>query len=708
MLMEWMCKVIAVSLAVGLLALPEWVTAQQNAPVPWVLDAAVPGPDLPPRGRSLFDYLRGASETPVPFPFTALLTRIRARLQLPDAALEPYAAVLIPVGRSLQRHAAAPDYYRFPRVVVAVLGESATPATPLLKDRLYLGYQEQSGVLEVISYNEAMGRFEFQVVKDYRPGATPRVYYARRAICTACHQNQAPIFARPLWRETNANPAVAARLLEKQRDFYGITVRRGVDIPGAIDAATQRANSYAFTQLLWTEGCDATPEAAHCRAALIEAALQLRLSGRRAYRSSSAALAAIRAVWQRRWPAGLRQPNPDIPNRDPLAEGNAAATAREVSVPVAVDPLLPRPALAVVHFEQGNDQDAVIAGLAEFFSEADIQQLDAALTQRGKDMQPRSYSADCQFTRTSDQTSQWRLDVRCAAASEPALAVEGRLYFSGQHLQRGAFDRIRVQDDTLNDVSVSADIVASASGIDLSLQRGALQARRRNGNALTTLRLQWPAAAALAANFTGHLVLDERQDYPPLSAAVQALSELTIAGKSDVFTAEPLRRASLMPALFTQLGIAASPACCLDAAGLPAPRLEPGVTLDLTAQSGLEPRRATALRNLQRYCAPCHDSAERFPPNFLSGDLDTVQAKLTHCAARIEYRLGMWDLSPTQRAKTPMPPELALRADQIDPAQWPANPALSQVRDYIRSLRGTRTVVSPDYPQLQTCLPEGP
>jgi hypothetical protein len=113
------------------------------------------------------------------------------------------------------------------------------------------------------------------------------------------------------------------------------------------------------------------------------------------------------------------------------------------------------------------------------------------------------------------------------------------------------------------------------------------------------------------------------------------------------------------------------------------------------------------LRNLQRYCAPCHDSAERFPPNFLSGDLDTVQSKLTQCAARIEYRLSMWDLSAPQRSKTPMPPELALRADQIDPAQWPTNPALMQIRDYIHSLRGTRPAVSPDYVQLETCLPEG-
>ncbi len=705
-MMALMSKVIAVPLVMGLFVLPGRVAAQLDTQPPWVIDVAAPGPDLPPRGQSLFDYLRGASAPPVIFPFTDLLAQIRARLQLPPTAPEPYAAVLIPVGRSLQRHAAAPDYYRFPRVVVAVLDESPVAAAPLLKDRLYLGYQEKTGVLEVISYNEAMGRFEFQVVKDYRPGATPRVYYAKRSICIACHQNQAPMFARPLWRETNANPAVAARLLAEKRDFYGIKVRRGVDIPNAIDDATQRANRYAFAQLLWTGGCAATPAAERCRAALIDAALQLRLSGRRAYLSDDPGLAAIRVAWQRRWPAGLRLPNPDIPNRDPLAEGDAATTAREVSVPASVDPLLPRPALAVARFDQVSDLDAVINGLAEFFSTVDIQLLDAALTRRDDNVHSHSYSADCRFRRTPATTSQWRLDVQCVAASGATLAVEGRLYFTGQRLLRGAIDRVSVNDDTLDDVGVVADVVAGADGIDLSLTRGGLQARRRNGNALASLRLHWRAAATHVGNFTGRMELVERQDYAPLHKAVQALIEQTVAGRSEVLAAQALQRSVLMPALFAQLGIAKSPVCCR-AAALPVPRVESSVTLDLTAQSGLEPRHAAALRTLQRYCAPCHDSAERFPPNFLSGDLDTVRAKLTHCAARIEYRLSMWNLAPARRGKTPMPPELALRADQIDPAQWPANPALIQIRDYIRTLRGTRPVVTADYPQLETCLPEG-
>src|SRR3546814_642524 len=110
-------------------------------------------------------------------------------------------------------------------------------------------------LLEVISYNEAAGRFEFQLVHDYRAGATPRVSSARRELCAACHQNLAPIFSRPLWAETNANPRIAARLAEHRDAFSGVPVDRGVDIPNAIDTATDPATMLGVWQKLWHDGC---------------------------------------------------------------------------------------------------------------------------------------------------------------------------------------------------------------------------------------------------------------------------------------------------------------------------------------------------------------------------------------------------------------------------------------------------------------------
>src|SRR3546814_17604488 len=111
-------------------------------------------------------------------------------------------------------------------MVAAVNGEG-DDAAALLKDRLYIGYQERSALLEVISYNEAAGRFEFQLVHDYRAGATPRVSYARRELCAACHQKLAPVFTRPLWAGPKANPSIAARLAGNRANGKGTGRARG-------------------------------------------------------------------------------------------------------------------------------------------------------------------------------------------------------------------------------------------------------------------------------------------------------------------------------------------------------------------------------------------------------------------------------------------------------------------------------------------------
>ena len=57
---------------------------QSSEPV-WVVDPANPGPDMPPVGRSLFDYLvtaenGGQMRYKVPFPFAALVRRIEEEL----------------------------------------------------------------------------------------------------------------------------------------------------------------------------------------------------------------------------------------------------------------------------------------------------------------------------------------------------------------------------------------------------------------------------------------------------------------------------------------------------------------------------------------------------------------------------------------------------------------------------------------------------
>ena len=298
-------------------------------------------PDLPPLGRSRFDQLIG--NAPVPFPYTRLAQKIQSQMQADPGGLPPLKATLIPLGRSLQKNAGAPDFFRFPRVVAAADGSNRRGALPL-RDRLFIGYHETGEVLEVISYNDAAGRFEFQVVRDYAPGKTPQVYYARRSLCLACHQNAAPIFARPLWDETPANPAIARRLRAVHKDFYGVKLS-GTDIAYFIDAASERASLFSVWQTLWQQGCGADDA---CRMQALAAALDYARNGTL---PGADAVPALARNWISHWPHGLPIPNPDLPNRDPLAAMPDAAN----------DPLLTRSPLAVWH---APDTTAFIVGLA--------------------------------------------------------------------------------------------------------------------------------------------------------------------------------------------------------------------------------------------------------------------------------------------------------------------------------------------------------
>ena len=290
-----MIRTAAIALAALLASCGRPVPRPATQAYDWAVDPAVPGPDLPPAGQSLFDSL---TADPLPFPFPRLLEQIAARA---DSTVR-YRRVLIPLGRSLQRSAGAPDFFQYPRAVAAFDDSSS----PLIKDRLFLGYQEKAGVIEILSYNEQAARFEFQLVKDYRPGAVPRVYYARRRVCTVCHQNQAPLFPRQLWDETNANYRVSGLLLAEKRDYYGFPVQQTADEPYAIDLAVHRANELSTYQLVWAE---AGPDG---RRGLLRAALRCRATG-------ACDPPDLAAWWRSRWPRGIAIPNPEIADRDPLA-----------------------------------------------------------------------------------------------------------------------------------------------------------------------------------------------------------------------------------------------------------------------------------------------------------------------------------------------------------------------------------------------------
>ncbi|HEY2816245.1 MAG TPA: hypothetical protein VGK44_03820 [Casimicrobiaceae bacterium] len=717
----------------------------------WSIDPALPGADLPPVGRSLFDFLlarRMVAKAPatVPFPFSTLLNQFGDPLAQDAREPSPLRAVLIPLGRSLQRAAAAPHYFESPRIVVAIDGEPRETGGQLvlpLRDRLYLGYQPRADVIEVISYNEAAGRFEFQVVSNYRAGGSARVTYARRAVCMACHQNGGPIFSRGVWSETNANPRVAAALLGVRDRFEGIAVDRGIDIPAAFDASVRRANKLAAYQWLWRNGCAALgtgePEV-RCRARAVIAALQYRLSGRQSYDETSPAfrdrvVGAMGALKDIEHGPGLALPDPGLPNREPLQahRSNLSLDGNDnyaVDVTAPYDPLSPRPSLETWAWEEPDLlARRLVTGLADFFTDSDSRRLDALLFRvaMAKKVSRQHSTFDCDVVTTPIARARKRISFACAASSvplQPPARLEGSLVVDGSGVTRGIVDRLTFAEPNagagaLRNIAIVEGSIAIAQERAVAtfrVARDGMHVRRGDGNAVESVRLYWNASAAkvpakreLTHGASGGAVVTTVEDFPPMVAAGDALQRDTLNGTADALSAEPFRRVAVLSALERRLGSAQGRWCCLDAGKMAAPAVTEPVPVALES--------AAALSDLQlafsRHCALCHRSNDPAPPNFLMGTQQQVQANLAHCAQRLYVRLAMWDEAPDRRAKTPMPPSTAMRAARISESQWRASRDLAALRGYVAKIlqqepgkfQSPEALLHTDYEHLRTCLP---
>jgi hypothetical protein len=115
---------------------------------------------------------------------------------------------------------------------------------------------------------------------------------------------------------------------------------------------------------------------------------------------------------------------------------------------------------------------------------------------------------------------------------------------------------------------------------------------------------------------------------------------------------------------------------------------------------------------LYQYCATCHLGTEQSPPNFLHGDAKRVDANIKHCAERLYVRLGMWQLPPDARDKSPMPPAAALAALNTHPADWGRSAELAALQRLAAGLLRSQSGVEPSlaaltargYETLRPCL----
>lgn len=270
---------------------------------------------------------------------------------------------------------------------------------------------------------------------------------------------------------------------------------------------------------------------------------------------------------------------------------------------------------------------------------------------------------------------------------------------TGDGLVGGTIDRLEIGGQpSLRDIDLAPRRIAwrgTQRVAVLAPMRGGVPARGADGNALEQIEISWSRAEGTV----GLVVLD---DFLLVRNAIAGLVRDSLDGKFDGFAGAAFRRARLMPALLTGLGVATDAWCCLNVTSLPPPATAARLTTAAAAHVGFD-----------RYCGQCHLSAERAPPNFLAGDADAVEAKLKHCAPRIFVRLSMWRRESTARAKTPMPPEVALHRFGLATSAWRDGEALADliqsVSDRLRSETGSAPEVDAllrgGYEGLRACLP---
>jgi hypothetical protein len=227
---------------------------------------------------TVFDQLYPAKdgELALPYPFSALVQDLRARgggeLQLG----------FIPLGRSLQRFAADPNYFTSPRIILAVSGNGLSKLP--MRDRLFMGYQPAVNAIEIIAFDEAAGRFRFQQIDNYGGDSQPSLTAIDEATCVSCHQSRGPIFPASPWDETNANPRIVAML---PAGIAGLPIRQDFD------------------------GIDQFSRSVH-RATRLLAATELK----RALATKPAGVPEAEAL-AKAFPEGISVIDPKIPNRDP-------------------------------------------------------------------------------------------------------------------------------------------------------------------------------------------------------------------------------------------------------------------------------------------------------------------------------------------------------------------------------------------------------
>lgn len=369
----------------------------------------IPDTDLPPEGtRSLFDHIIAQNDG-LPYPFTEMIKLLQSQHPEGEAPL----SLLIPDGRSLLKGQAG---HHLPRILIAPdFQEENTPAGLGMntQGQLFVALVEGANEIEVLSYNEGAGRFEFQLVQNYCEGCVPRIVYTRRAICLTCHQGGGPIFSQRPWQETNGQLSVAKRIQAARGNepYWGVDIEQPLATPERFDELTDVGNFHVASQRVWLDACGV--EGNECRRALLSLALRY-ADQPGLFDSMSKEVNTLLKLWANTYPeTGIKVPQSDLANRDPSGESNTftewlyATLTPDISfgdgakdnedlnafeklppLPPRQDPLTKREPKQTL---SKSDIDGVY-GIASFFTDSDLKTLNAHY----------SYKIDAILQRVSD------------------------------------------------------------------------------------------------------------------------------------------------------------------------------------------------------------------------------------------------------------------------------------------------------------------
>ena len=688
-------------------------------------------------GRSLFDLLtrkQNADGTwihEVPYPFDKLRQAL-ARTMGVDPDDPPFTEVLIPIGRSLQRNAAAPNFFASPRIVLAAATPSVTGAMALyhIQDRLFIGYQAEAESFEVISYNEVAGRFEFQIVEDYAPGRRPKVLYANRPLCMSCHQTGGPIFPEAPWQETNANRAIQELLERQANTFAGRPLRRG---PAALDdvlafsQSVQRAGMLPYAVDLWRDGCGSgvgLERGVNCRSVLLLSALQYALSNRRHFDSKSAdfnewAFKTVAGTWPSLYPEGLPVMSSLIPDVDPVSTDEMAGAES--------DPLTRRVSSERWQITEPSDLRRGVLGVASFLSSQDARVLDAHLADswRRSGRKNQSFEVPCAVSVRTLFDDQRRFIFRCGRDNAQKQWIDGELFFLDDRSVKGRIQNLYGPEGDWFDALEISGRLDSEPGDEvvrvrlvLKYPAGGLRVRQTSGAALSGLNLEWsrswaedfgPSEELPRYPANGRAVLLVSDDIALLREAIRVLAADTIAGRSDAFRDGHFRRSAMLMGLYEKLGV--------DRRHWPNLRLREGPPIVFAAGSTTtrtSDEERGLLGRFRARCGTCHGTPAAPPPNFLFGTIEQQIGSLKSCSQRILYRLSLWDRSAGSRPRQAMPPPQTLASVGITEDAWRASPELyalkrsaSDLLSSTESREGTlvTTILARDYDSLASCLP---